>query len=62
MNGLELINTIDGKWSWLLDYGYTNGQAGTYAESIDYDSEKDAINALIGNKIEWPIHKSYSFN
>ena len=51
---LELIQLItSGNWYWWLDYRYADNLDGKCAASIEYKTDRDAINALLSNSIEW---------
>jgi hypothetical protein len=53
LDGLELILKSDTEWYWVLDYRYHDGLDGIYKTSINYTSDREAIWALIENRIEW---------
>lgn len=54
VNGLELIQTeIKGACYWWLDYRFLDESGGRCEASIDYPSDKEAITALLENKITW---------
>ena len=53
---LELIKRWDNnKWYWCLDMRYEDDSDGAYGNSVDYDSDKEAIKALFDNKVEWIV-------
>lgn len=51
MSGLELIKKTDGQYYWYLDYRYEDNSGGRFVESINYKTDKEAIQALTQNKI-----------
>ena len=53
MNGLLLWNNFNGRCHWYMEYLFDNDSSWESAKSIEYNSEREAIDALLGNKIEW---------
>jgi len=49
---LELIDTGSGYY-WYLDYRFDDDSGGQFAESYLYETDKEAIEALINNNITW---------
>jgi len=57
---LELIKIsgrpdMKGKWYWTIDEKYEDNLGGAYGNSVNYDSDKEAIKALFNNEIDWEV-------
>lgn len=54
LEGLELVQTLGKRgYYWLLDYRYKDKESGIYLCSKTYKTDREAIWALVKNKIKW---------